>query len=64
MHIGTKPANSFLIRKVGRDGAAIAAPRDWLKANGLQHGDRVYLTIDSEGRLVAEPVKKELVAGV
>lgn len=62
MSDNNRPAASFLIRKVGRDGAVIAAPRDWLKANNANPGDRVYLTIDEKDRLVAEVVKSEKVA--
>ena len=55
----TRPATSFLVRRVGRDSAVIAAPRDWLKDNGINVGDRVYMTIDPDGRLIVEPVPKE-----
>lgn len=57
-----RPANSFLIRRVGKDGAMIAAPKDWLKFTGTSVGDRVYLTIDEDGRLIVEPVPKEVQA--
>lgn len=55
----TRPATSFLVRKVGRDNAVICAPRDWLKDNHINIGDRVYMTIDEGGRLIVEPVPKE-----